>query len=169
MADRQIIGRWAQRAEGSPPAESWDAVPPLLHGGERSNARSQRGVWLAAAVLTILVFTGLHAFPPEGQAFYPVCGFHSWTGLHCPGCGSLRAMHHLAHGRLLAAADSNLLLVVGVAAVGLRILGRWLRGRPVWIRWAEVSPRCLGWMVACLIVFGVLRNLPVFPFSWLAP
>lgn len=169
MADQQLIGQLATRGGKGPSGESRDAVPPLLDCGRAADGRRKGGLWLAAVMLAILVIIALHVFPPEGQAFYPACGFHSWTGLHCPGCGSLRAMHHLTHGRLLAAADSNLLLVAGIAALGVRTLWRWVRGRPLGVRWAEVPSRWFGLMAASLIVFGILRNLPVFPFSWLAP
>ncbi|MGA1236046.1 MAG: DUF2752 domain-containing protein [Limisphaerales bacterium] len=64
----------------------------------------------------LLVLGILYAFPPGDYGFYPQCGLHAWTGLHCPGCGSLRAVHHLTHGRVLAAAGSNALLVFGLGA-----------------------------------------------------
>src|SRR5258708_4223181 len=44
--------------------------------------------------------------PSESQ-FYPVCLFHKLTGWHCPGCGSLRALFHLAHGHWATAFHFN--------------------------------------------------------------
>src|SRR5260221_9010819 len=54
----------------------------------------------------------LFFFDPAEHAFYPVCFFHRTTGLLCPGCGSLRAVHQLSHGHLAAAFRVKPLLVV---------------------------------------------------------
>ena len=92
-----------------------------------------------------------------------LCPVAFLTGADCPGCGSLRAVHHLTHGDVVAAASSNLLLV---AALPLVVLGwwRWLRGRPL----VTGAARWLLPLVAgvATVVFGVLRNLPAG--SWLA-
>ena len=37
-------------------------------------------------------------FNPSTHGFYPVCLFHSLTGLNCPGCGMTRALYALLHG-----------------------------------------------------------------------
>ncbi|MBN2476987.1 MAG: DUF2752 domain-containing protein [Pirellulales bacterium] len=101
----------------------------------------------------------------------PLCGFHSLTGLHCPGCGATRATHELLHGRLGAALHDNALwvltlpLVVYAIASEVRqtICGRGLPGNPL---------RCPRVMIAVGVaaaVFGVLRNVPHYPFDLLAP
>ncbi len=63
---------------------------------------------LAAAGAAALV---LFCFDPARCAVYPVCTFHQLTGLDCPGCGSLRAMHQLLHGHFLSALHFNALAV----------------------------------------------------------
>lgn len=99
---------------------------------------------------------------------YPVCPFRVLTGLWCPACGSLRALHALLRGDVVAAAGSNALLLVALPAMGY-----------VWLVWA--TPRIGGprlprprlrpgvqWgMLTVALTFGVLRNLPTF--SLLAP
>ena len=90
-------------------------------------------------------------------------------GFWCPGCGGLRAVNDLTHGDLLAAASSNLLLVVALpfAVVGLVL---WTLDRAAG-RHRRLDPRVgrpLGWSVLALVVtFTVVRNLAVG--SWLAP
>src|SRR5437870_13243152 len=80
---------------------------------------------------------------PEA-AWLPHCPLHEWTGLCCPGCGSTRALHALAHGHLLAALQFNpLILALPLAAMPARIPARWA--------WTLV-------IVAGL--FGAVRNLP---------
>jgi hypothetical protein len=119
------------------------------------------GIGLAAAAAAML-----HFFPPDGHAFYPRCTLHVWTGLHCPGCGSLRALSALTRGELREAMGSNLLLTLSIPVM-LLLLGfrRWRHGD-----WALTSsvPNW-GWWVALLLIlgFGLIRNL--LPFHWLYP
>jgi hypothetical protein len=109
----------------------------------------------------------LFFFDPARSGFYPPCLFHKLTGLQCPGCGGLRALHHLLHGELLTALQFNALLVVGAlvcAGLGLRQAWgrRWGGGGALRVRGA--------WLWAALVVvllFGVLRNLDL-PFLALA-
>jgi hypothetical protein len=147
-------------------------IPPVLDGGgSRSVWLRRRGGW-AWLVLGLGILAGLwmlHLQAPGVEGWYPRCGLFMRTGLHCPGCGSLRAMHHLTHGRWAEALGSNALLVVG-----LPVLGGWMawracrRGRPGQARYV-VGPRMVLWAGGILLLFGVLRNLPWFPFHLLAP
>jgi len=69
----------------------------------------------------------LYWFDPASHGFYPRCLFHEWTGLHCPGCGSLRALHQLSHGHLGAAFGSNPLLILALPFLGWIMAARLLR------------------------------------------
>ena len=105
----------------------------------------------------------------EGTVF-AVCPFHYITGLHCPGCGSQRAIHDLLHLRLYEAIKHNLLIGI----VALVILAK---GYAVWSqKYAAAYYYNLNnksWftysIVVIVILFWVLRNLPFTPFSKLAP
>ena len=107
---------------------------------------------------------------PHGQAFYPPCPLYSLTGVYCPGCGATRAVHALATGHLATAVHDNILLVAAVPVVAVlwalwlaRALGRIeSRRTPVPRRWVKA-------LVVGVVAFGVLRNLPGAPFTWLAP
>ncbi len=125
--------------------------------------------------LALLAIAGLGAaavlfqFDPSHSAFYPTCQFHRLTGLECPGCGSLRAMHQLLHGRLAAAFHFNALLVVSLPLLawwGTRAaLGVW-NGRPLP---QGIRPVWLWGALAVVVAFGVLRNLPLTQLAWLSP
>jgi hypothetical protein len=111
----------------------------------------------------------LFLFNPAEHGFYPFCLLYQTTGLLCPGCGGLRAVHQLLHGHLAAAFRFNALFVCSLplfAWFGTRQLLAKIRGeaaprlvRPLWL-W-------LGF--AILVVFGILRNLPFAHAAWLAP
>ncbi len=113
-------------------------------------------VWISAG-LAVAAFWLLN---PGVLAFCPRCPLHSLTGLYCPGCGSTRAMHELTHGHFLAAFRLNPL-----AIMVLPVLGLWLaRGER-----AGVKSFWIWTLLAVIVVFGVLRNLPWRLFTWLAP
>jgi len=119
---------------------------------------------VAAACAAVVV---LYTFNPSESGFYPLCIFHSTTGLLCPGCGSLRAMHQLSHGHLLTAFRCNVLLVSGLpffAAFCARYAYLKLHERPVAL---NLAPPWIYAGTVILIVFGVIRNLA--PFWFLRP
>lgn len=107
-------------------------------------------------------------FNPATTAFYPKCLFHEWTGLYCPGCGSSRALHCLLHGEFREALRNNLLVVLTLPLLGSVFLVRAVRRRPPIV----VQQSKLGWfglLLAGIVMFGVVRNIPYRPFSLLAP
>ncbi|MEI6781467.1 MAG: DUF2752 domain-containing protein [Verrucomicrobiota bacterium] len=127
------------------------------------------------AVLTVSVLLAMAAglvlfyFDPRQYHFYPVCFFHQTTGLLCPGCGALRASHQLLHGHLAAAFRFNPVLVVSLPLLS------WL-GTRFALQKARHHPFSLGlrpvwlWLIlAAVLVFSVLRNLPGAPFAMLRP
>jgi hypothetical protein len=115
-----------------------------------------------AAVLALFLFDPAHV------RIYPVCPFHQLTGLDCPGCGSLRALHAMLHGNLVLAMHLNLLLVLSLplfAWLGFRFVWHEIGGGPV-----VVIPALWLWLyLAAWIAFGILRNLPFPVFAALAP
>jgi hypothetical protein len=130
-----------------------------------------RGALLLLAAAGLVAGVSILAtLPPTNQSWYPRCQLHNLTGLHCPGCGTTRAIHAALNGRFVQSLAYNTLAwivlpIVGIALV--RSLWIWYRdtplkpytGSPVW-------PWVLG---AILILYGVLRNLPWYPFTLLAP
>jgi hypothetical protein len=112
----------------------------------------------AAAGAAVLFF-----FDPARCAIYPVCPWHALTGWDCPGCGTLRAMHQLSHGHWAAAWRLNPLAVALLPAglwLGLRELAWQTCGK----KWPGLVTRpFFGWaLLALVIVFGIVRNLPGF-------
>jgi hypothetical protein len=112
----------------------------------------------------------LRFFDPASSGVFPPCPFRALTGWYCPGCGSLRAFHHLLHGNLRQALALNpfAVVVLPFLAYGtVSYMVRQVRGRYLprlflpafWIRL----------LCAAIIAFGILRNFHVYPLSLLAP
>ena len=109
-------------------------------------------------------------FDPTKAGFFPVCPLYSLTGLACPGCGLTRGFHALFHGNLVTALDYNALIPVFVLAflfLVLTLISIAVRGKGL-VRISASPPFLIGTLVL-LLVFGVLRNLPVYPFTVLYP
>jgi hypothetical protein len=123
------------------------------------------GALAGGTVATAVLFR----LDPATTPIYPECQFHRLTGLDCPGCGSLRALHELLHGHLLAALHLNLLLVLSLplfALLAARFIWRVTRGmEPV----LDIRPSWAWAYVAAWVVFGIVRNLPCRPFLSFAP
>jgi hypothetical protein len=102
---------------------------------------------------------------------FPRCPVNWLTGLHCPGCGTQRALHALLHGRLAEAVGFNLLAAALAPLVALGLLhevGLQLSGQPR--RRTLLYQPWLSWgIVGLTAVFTVLRNLPGPLGAWLAP
>jgi len=128
---------------------------------------------LAIPLLVLLALASgalvLFLFNPAESGFYPFCVFHRITGLQCPGCGSLRAMHQLLHGNFTAAFHYNALLILSLPlllAQAVRIGIARANQQP---SRARIKASWLWTGLVVMILFGVLRNLPFPAFAWLAP
>ena len=139
------------------------SVPPKI-------AVSSSPAFFAAIMLALAALGSgavLFFFDPAQHGFYPICLFHSLTGLNCPGCGATRAAYQLLHGHLLRALQDNALFVLMLAALAARsawLVMQKIRNRPVAFM---VSPMMLWGLLVTVFVFAVLRNLPAF--AWLSP
>jgi hypothetical protein len=112
----------------------------------------------------------LFSYDPARSGFYPPCPVYALTGFYCPGCGTARALHQLLHGNVLAALDLNPLLVIGLpfilfVAVSYAML--WASRRPLPRVFA--SPLLNSLSLWIIVAYMLLRNIPVYPFTLLAP
>ncbi|MEY2428204.1 MAG: hypothetical protein QOJ40_1089 [Verrucomicrobiota bacterium] len=111
----------------------------------------------------------LFLFNPAQHSFYPFCPFHRATGLLCPGCGSLRALHQLLHGHFGTALRFNALLVASLPVAGFflaRFVARKLKNQAAPFM---IPTIWLWWALGVMLVFGIVRNLPFGRSLWLAP
>jgi hypothetical protein len=124
-----------------------------------------RLIWLLSTAV-IAGLAVLYLFNPIEYAFYPSCQFYKLTHLHCPGCGSLRALHQLTHGHVAAAFHSNPLLIVSIPMLAWLGISK-LRDRSASA--LMIQPTAAWTIFAIVMLFGILRNLPFAVFSWMAP
>lgn len=116
------------------------------------------GLMLALAAFVCMVL--LIAPPGSPRAkWLPKCMVYQQTGLYCPGCGCTRALSALLRGDLKASLHNNLLLIPGSLLAALLIVKPQISlRRPVAIA-----------IVAIIVAFTILRNIPCAPFTLLAP
>jgi len=109
-------------------------------------------------------------FNPTTAGFLPVCPLYSLTGIHCPGCGLTRGFHALFQGDVLTALHYNALLPIFAFVFGFLFVSMLLivlRGRG--LSWRFFPPASLYGFLVLAATFFVLRNLPFYPFTLLAP
>lgn len=124
----------------------------------------RRWIPLLLAAL-FLGFWLVMAFVPAGAIRTPGCQVRKWTGLHCPGCGGTRAARHVAQGRIVQAARSNVLIYPVTAALLWAVIAvganEWADKR--WWTPEKITGRMAKWFLVALVVFTLVRNLE---FAW---
>ncbi len=133
----------------------------------RRSARAGAVLALAAVLLAGAVFLYLHD-PYQ----YPLpCALYLLTGFYCPGCGAGRAAYSILHGQFYEAFCYNPLMVMLLPFLGLYFVVRGLD----WVVTGgnhvdgKISAKLLMGILILVLIYGVLRNIPVFPFDLLAP
>ncbi|MFG2088655.1 MULTISPECIES: DUF2752 domain-containing protein [unclassified Spirillospora] len=145
----------------------------VLPGGPPTGRRSgHRGRSAAAVavrllrpggvlVLTAVVVSYIGAVDPNEEGHYPTCPFLSLTGLQCPGCGAMRTIHALAHGRVDDALGLNVFAVTMVPVLAF-FWFRWARAlvqdRPT--RTKAAHPAFIWAFFGAVLLFWLVRNLP---------
>lgn len=133
--------------------------------------KKDRALWVALGVLVVaFVAFQVHEKGP-GILPFPSCPFRKITGLNCPGCGMTRATYATLHGEIGQAFRNNalgmILLPVLFAGMGIHLIG-WVRGRR--LPFSPTIGRRTGWgILVVVLMFWILRNIPQWPFTLLAP
>lgn len=107
---------------------------------------------------------------PARASFMPACPLFLATGFACSGCGLTRGFHALMHGDIATALSFNALipmfvLVFGFFYISMALVA--LRGS-AFPKWTLSLPAVWGFL-GLLLVFGIVRNIPVHPFTLLFP
>lgn len=135
----------------------------------RQSRKARLGLSASAAALACAAALYLYFMGPGNVPL--ICVFHEVTGLYCPGCGAGRACYSILHGEFLKAFCYNPLMTVLLPLIGIYTAARAVD----WIVTGEnhidrkINVKFLTWVLVIVVVYGVLRNIPVFPFTLLAP
>lgn len=130
-------------------------------------------VQLLSGIYCVLSVTGvlfLALIDPEKAGYIPACPWRQLTGLYCPGCGSLRAIHAITRLRFDQAFAYNILFAIFLPflfwffAVNLVIA---FRG-PDKVK-SFLDPSLSKALLGVILVYFVIRNIPVYPFILLQP
>jgi hypothetical protein len=116
-------------------------------------------------IIAILYFY----FNPSSTIF-PKCPLYNFTGIYCPGCGSQRALHDLLHFDFTGVIGHNILFLFGLALLiyhlTVKFLNTFFNKRIKNFLYHKKTPIVL---LVLIILFWILRNIPVYPFTLLAP
>jgi hypothetical protein len=123
-----------------------------------------RTITRAVAPLAAITFGAvvLLRFPPAQNSFYPQCPIYEYLHLQCPGCGATRAVAALLGGHLAEAIHYNALvtlLLPAATAYGIVCYLHFLQRRP--LRWPQTRPVATYAGLGVIVVFTVIRNLPL--------
>lgn len=122
----------------------------------------------------LIVIIGLaiffFVFDPAKHSIFPRCTFNSLTGYYCPGCGSQRAIHSLLHFDIAGVVHHNFLFLPAMLLIiyhYLRLVfNRFFNWKLPNIFYFKNTP----WIIfGVVVVFWITRNIPIFPFTELAP
>lgn len=103
--------------------------------------------------------------------FGPPCPIYSLMGVYCPGCGGGRACVALLHGDMLGAFGYNpmfILLLPFVAYYAVKVYIAYVFGKDI-LPFPKIGMKTALSLVAAVLLFTVLRNIPIEPFTYLAP
>lgn len=141
-----------------------ERVRPLLDSSSRGRRLLRPAGVAAAAVAAVGVVA---AVDPNEAGHYPTCPWLFVTGTWCPGCGTLRAVHALAHGDLEVALARNPLTVLTAAGLAVWFV---LWTRRMWTG-AQRTGMAPAWLLyglfGVIMAFWVARNVPGW--TWLSP
>ena len=134
-------------------------------------ASFNKPIYLIIIVIVLLLALSLYFFiDPSTTSFFPKCPFESTTGLYCPGCGSQRAIHNIVRGNILEGIRHNFLFLLLISVLAyqgiLFLLNKF--GSKTYQNLLHKS-KITKAILALVILFWILRNIPFSPFTELAP
>ena len=131
------------------------------------NKRTKSLVLLAGVSGVAVV---LYQFSPHESGIYGPCPFRALTGLYCPGCGTLRGLHELLHGNMVKAFGLNPLMVLLLPFILYSFFKYTVSGITGRQQSKVFIPSDFIWaLLVIIIVYWILRNVPYYPFTLLAP
>ena len=121
-------------------------------------------------VVLLGVLSFYFIFNPSEYSFFPKCPFHSLTGLYCPGCGSQRAIHQILHGHITESLKHNFLIILLTFVLGYQlVLFLLTKGFNKNFNNIFHNPKATYTILVLVILYWILRNINIYPFTYLSP
>lgn len=128
----------------------------------------KKAAYIFAIVCIVFVLLLVQYFPISLLS-YP-CIFHKITGLYCAGCGGTRALISFFHGDILNAIHLNALLMVLLpVAFYCYLAGFFKTFFKVKLPFPKNYFPWLWVLLAFTFIFMIIRNIDLFPFTFLKP
>lgn len=121
-------------------------------------------------LIIILIIAILYFYINPSSALFPKCPLYTTTGIYCPGCGSQRAFHDLLHLSFKEVIGHNILFLGGILVLAyhltITLLNKYFNSDIKNLLYSKNTPKII---LVIVILFWVLRNIPIYPFTMLAP
>ena len=118
----------------------------------------------------IILLSLYYTINPGEVSLFPRCPFYVLTGFYCPGCGSQRALHHLLHFDFINTINCNALYILGMSIIAYNVSVNAMNrfGNKTFYNYLyhPKTPFIIGIII---VVFWILRNINLYPFTILAP
>lgn len=119
-----------------------------------------------------IIFLYFNYYRQNGDEWSVQCQFFKITGFYCPGCGGQRAFDALLHGEFIKAMRFNTLIYLilpflGYCYILLGIYFIW--GKKAIFNKMRLSVNLGYAFLIILLLFFILRNIPIYPFILLHP
>ena len=127
-------------------------------------------LYLFIAIVFLLILSLYFFYSPSSIDVFPKCPFYLATDLYCPGCGSQRAIHQILNGHILEGFRHNWLLLLVFLVLGYQAIVFVLNKlvRPIQKNILH-RPMTTYAILIFVILFWILRNIDLYPFTQLAP
>ncbi|MHB1147950.1 MAG: DUF2752 domain-containing protein [Lutibacter sp.] len=106
---------------------------------------------------------------PKEVNFLPECPLYATTGIYCPGCGSQRATHQLLNFNIFGLLQQNVLYLIGLLILAYHLIVTGIN--TVFKKQLNnyiYHPKTPLVILAVILIFWILRNIPYYPFNLLA-
>ena len=131
--------------------------------------------WIQLGLITIIAVVLFAYFyqnnPSDADTKFLRCPSNLIFGINCPGCGTQRALHHLLHFDVIQALRYNALFVTAVPFViywlGIKIYNLIYVAKKT----TRIPTNKFVWigLLVLVLLFGIMRNVSVYPFTLLSP
>ena len=133
---------------------------------KRNNLKLRIFVGIAMPLIFIAGAVFLYIFK-QG----PGCAFYNLTGIYCPGCGLGRATVALLHLNIPLAFRNNPVMVLLLPVLFYYFLKQYIAfvfDKDL-LPFFEITTPMAVVLAVVIVLFWILRNIPIAPFTYLAP